>query len=87
VHGAGCGTLYVYLSLPETKGISLAAIQVLLQEEGLRVEKPDARSHVHTVYESLAKFLLCAFPVIDVERPQVNTVQAWHGFCGSPALK
>lgn len=49
VHGAGCGTLYVYLNLPETKGISLAAIQVLLQDERPRVEKPDARSHIHTV--------------------------------------
>ncbi|CAL5219691.1 g1578 [Coccomyxa viridis] len=37
---AGCGTVYVHLNLPETKGISLAAIQGLMQEECARGEKP-----------------------------------------------
>ena len=38
--GAGCGTVYVHLNLPETKGISLAAIQELLKDEHASGEKP-----------------------------------------------
>ncbi len=40
MHGAGCGTVYVHLNLPETKGISLAAIQELLKDEHASGEKP-----------------------------------------------
>ena len=53
MHDTGCGTIYVHLNLPETKGISLAAIQGLLQEQGTHGRKPAGEYRLFEVPENI----------------------------------
>ena len=57
MHDTGCGTIYVHLNLPETKGISLAAIQGLLQEQGTHGRKPAGAYWFCEVPESIDQSL------------------------------